>query len=102
MYYIYILYSKASNKYYLGYTANPAHRLSQHNTQTHFNTFTAKHRPWSMEALFECSVSEGEAITIERFIKKQRSRRLIEQLIDPGFVPTDALAQLVRVPDVRD
>jgi putative endonuclease len=102
MYYIYILCSKGTGKYYVGYTAKPALRLSQHNTQTHFSTFTAKYRPWSMAALFECSAIEGEAIKTERFIKKQRSRKLIEQLINADFTPTGALGQLVRVPDVRD
>ena len=36
------------------------------------------------------------------FIKKQKSRRLIEQLVDTDFIPTGRLAQLVRVPQLRD
>ncbi len=43
----------------------------------------------------------GKAIAIERFIKKQKSRKLIEQLCDMDFVPNGILAQLVRVPGCR-
>jgi putative endonuclease len=38
---------------------------------------------------------------IEKFIKKQKSRRLIEKLI-AGCELEGVLAQLVRVPQVRD
>lgn len=102
MFYIYILYSKSHDKYYVGCTSNYAHRLYQHNNQEFFNTFTSKYRPWQLTAVFECSAHENEAIKIERFIKKQKSRNLIEQLINPSFSPNGALAQLVKVPHMRD
>jgi putative endonuclease len=87
MYYIYILYSPSSDLYYVGYTNNYKNRLSQHNNQDHFNTFTSKHRPWLLKATFECSLVEKEAIRIERFIKKQKSRKLLEQLVSSNFKP---------------
>ncbi len=102
MFYIYILFSPSVNKYYVGYTSHPAQRLKEHNEQESFNTYTSKFRPWRMEALFECGTKENQAIQVERFIKKQHSKRLIEQLLQPGFSPTGKLAQLVRVPHLRD
>jgi putative endonuclease len=102
MYYIYILYSATSDKYYTGYTSDYKLRLLQHNTQEHFNSFTSKHRPWKLAAVFECGTDRGAALKMERFIKKQNSRKLLQQLADPEFEPTGILAQLVRVPDVRD
>ncbi|MDO5656200.1 MAG: GIY-YIG nuclease family protein [Flavobacteriaceae bacterium] len=102
MYFIYILYSESFDKYYVGYSTSPAERLIRHNTQDYFHTFTSKYRPWSLKAVFEVSESEGDAVNIERFIKNQKSRKLIEKLCDPEFVPTGKLAQLVRVPYVRD
>jgi putative endonuclease len=102
MYYLYILYSADYDHYYIGYTSNYQQRLIQHNTQEYFNTYTSKYRPWSIAAVFECSKEEKIAIQMERFIKKQKSRKLIEQLIDPHFRPNGILAQLVRVPDIRD
>lgn len=101
MYYIYIIYSETANLYYVGYTSDPQLRLVQHNENPH-NTFTSKHRPWAMRALFECGMSESRTIIIERFIKKQKSRKLIELLCNPSFIPGGKLAHLVRVPQKRD
>lgn len=98
MYYIYLLYSTDFDKYYIGYTSDIYKRLNDHNTQEYFNTFTSKYRPWKLAAAFEAGKSEAEAIRIERFIKKQKSRKLLVQLSDPEFIPTGKLAQLVRVP----
>ena len=101
MYHIYILYSYSSNKYYVGYSIDPQRRLIEHNTKP-FNTYTSKYRPWVLKACFECGESEQQAMELERFIKKQKSRKLLEQLCDNSFTPSSFLARLVRVPDVRD
>jgi putative endonuclease len=101
MFYIYIIYSKTANLYYVGYTSDPQLRLIEHNNNPH-NTFTSKHRPWIMKALFVSGKSESVTIIIERFIKKQKSRKLIEMLCNPDFIPSGELAQLVRVPHMRD
>ena len=101
MFYIYIIYSPSSDIYYLGYSKDPARRLIEHNSKL-FDTYTSKHRPWLLKAYFECSDVESDAIQIERFIKKQKSRKLLEKLCNPVFVPNGILAQFVRVPDVRD
>jgi putative endonuclease len=101
MFYIYILYSPSSDFYYVGYSNDPVRRLEEHNSSVH-NTFTSKHRPWILKAYFKCSESEKEAIQIERFIKKQKSRKLLEQLCTSDFVPHGRLAPLVRVPHVQD
>ena len=64
--------------------------------------YTGRAKDWVLASVFEVSSKEGEAMKIERFIKKQKSRKLIEQLCDENFVPTGILAQMVRVPHVRD
>ena len=102
MFYIYILYSVSSDKYYIGYSNNYQRRLIEHNTMERRINYTSKHRPWILHAVFECSTKESEAVSIERFIKSQKSRKLIEQLCNPSFIPSGRLAQLVRVPHVRD
>ena len=48
MFYIYILYSPSSDKYYVGYTNNYQRRLIEHNTSEK-TTYTSKHRPWSLK-----------------------------------------------------
>lgn len=77
MFYIYILYSQSAQKYYVGNTVNFSQRLNEHDSQRFFNTYTSKFRPWVMRAVFECGEDEETAVKLERFIKKQKSQRLI-------------------------
>src|SRR5699024_4599782 len=100
MYYLYILYSATSNLYYVGYSSDPQRRIKEHNNSDH-NTFTSKHRPWVLKAVFRCP-SKTIAINTERFVKRQKSRVLLEKLCDPAFEPKGKLSQLVRVPKLRD
>ena len=101
MFYIYIIYSASADRFYVGYSSDPYRRLLEHNT-TSLDTYTSRRRPWIMKAIFECGPIEAEAMKIERFIKNQKSRKLVELLCDPAFTPTGNLAQLVRVPHMRD
>ena len=101
MFFLYILHSPNNDKYYIGHSSDPWLRLSHHNTDDK-DTFTSKCRPWVLAAVFEVGNTRSEALSMERFIKKQKSRKFIEQLIDPEFIPQSSLAQLVRVPHVRD
>ena len=100
MYYIYILFSFSSNLYYVGYTSNYERRFLEHNTLEH-NTFTSKHRPWIIKAVFECGNIEAQAMKIEAFIKKQKSSVFIQKIITSNSF-TGILAPLVRVPKLRD
>ncbi len=100
MYYLYILHSESCDKYYVGITKDIDQRVLEHNSSER-NTYTSKYRPWRLSALFECSSCLGEAMKIERFIKNQKSRRLIEAMVW-GEPLTGILAHLVRVPQVRD
>src|SRR5687767_9036225 len=101
MFYIYILFSKTASKYYVGYSDNPWVRIIRHNT-TELPTYTSKFRPWELVATFEVGNDEKVAIRIERFLKKQHSKKLLQKLADPTFTPKGVLAQLVRVPHMRD
>jgi putative endonuclease len=101
MYYIYILYAASADKFYVGYSDDPQRRLMEHNSKP-FNTFTSKYRPWILRAIFACSENKADALRIEKFIKQQKNRKLIEQLIREDYLPSGYLAQLVRVPHVRD
>ena len=95
-FYLYILFSKVHDKYYVGYSSDPWRRLEEHNTKP-FNTYTSKYRPWIISAVFSCGNKENEAIKIERFIKKQKSRKILLQLISPETIPHGPLAVLKRV-----
>jgi putative endonuclease len=80
MFYIYILYSESANKYYIGYTNDTVRRLIEHNTTDEIK-FTTKYRPWKMLVSLEVSYSRGDAMIMERFIKRQKSRKFLSGLI---------------------
>ena len=100
MYYIYILYSESHDRYYVGHTNDVNRRLGEHNTNPRM-TYTHKFGPWVLKASFPVNENKGDAMKIERYIKRLKSRKIIERLIsDPDFF--EDLAQLVRVPTCRD
>ncbi|MCH7398315.1 GIY-YIG nuclease family protein [Belliella sp. DSM 107340] len=100
-FYLYILYSSIFDKFYIGYSADPWRRLEQHNSGR-VHKFTSSYRPWELAAVFKIGSDRCMAMKIEKFIKKQKSKILLKKLIDVDFVPEGFLAQLVRVPHVRD
>ena len=55
-----------------------------------------------LKAAFECNAVQKEVMRVENFIKKQKRRKLLQQLCEVTFIPSGALAQLVRVPDLLD
>jgi putative endonuclease len=81
MFYIYILYSKSADKYYIGHTPDVFKRLVEHNSPEVKSKFTAKYLPWILLLSFDVSDNRGEAIKVERFIKNQKSRDFIQKLI---------------------
>ena len=85
--------------YYVGYSNNYELRLKEHN-QSEKNTYTSKHRPWVIKAVFECGNNKAEAVRLEKFIKKQKSKIFLQKRIDSEDIElTGILAQLVRVPN---
>jgi putative endonuclease len=79
-YYIYILYSPSREKFYVGQTNDVGRRLEEHNNPIR-NTFTSKYLPWEMACYFEVSQERASAMKVEKYIKKQKSRNFIKQLI---------------------
>ena len=96
MFYIYIIYSNTAEKFYVGHSENPWDRLVQHN-ENEGDKYTGKYQNWELKAVFQVSENRGDALLIEKFIKRQKSKKLLLKLIEPDFVPTGDLAQLVRV-----
>jgi len=101
MYYIYFLHSSEADKYYVGHSQDPWKRFEQHLANTG-DKYTGSYHDWKLMAVFEASSIRGEADKIEKFIKRQKSRNLLERMLDLKFRGTGVLVQLVRVPHVRD
>ena len=101
MFYIYIIYSESADKYYIGHTNEPNRRLEEHNNVIK-NSYTFRYRPWMLKACFEVSESRGETRKVENYLKKMKSRKLIEKIIQDLKV-FDKIVELVRaVPTCRD
>ena len=81
MYFTYILYSKTHNRYYVGHCEDITTRLQRHNAKQ--VPSTKKYAPWEL-AYTETFTSRSEANQRELYIKKQKSRKYIEQLIAGG------------------
>ena len=87
-YSIYILYSEKADKYYVGQTSDLEKRVHDHNHPVVNSKYTAKYIPW--ELCFSAYVSEerGDAIQVELFIKKQKSRLFLQKIILSGSDPS--------------
>jgi putative endonuclease len=90
----------SANKYYVGHSVDPGKDLLS--IILAFYKLYCEIPSWMLKAVFQCGTTKAEAMQIEKFVKKQKSRNLLEQLCDPSFIPTEYLAQLVRVPHLRD
>ena len=99
-YYLYILYSASSDRYYVGYSADVASRLAQHNSSVR-PTYTSKHRPWTLAKQLALGEDRGFAVRIERGVKRMKSRKFLEWIIS-DVQDVSELAQSVGVPTCRD
>ncbi len=79
MWYIYILHSKNIDRFYVGVTENMDLRLIRHNAG--WGKYTKRGIPWTV-AYHEIFQSKTEALKREQIIKRKKSRKYIEQLIN--------------------
>jgi putative endonuclease len=86
MLYLYIIHSETADKYYVGHSDNPDRRLIEHNTKP-FNTYTSKFRPWTLKVKIPVGQNRSHGILAERWIKKKKSRIIIEEIIKAQTLP---------------
>jgi len=90
MHYLYIIYSETIRKYYVGETPNVEIRLIQHNTH-HFKTnFTKVANDWKISLKCPCQ-NRAEALFLEKFIKRMKSKVFIEKVIKNSEILSDIL-----------
>ncbi len=77
-YFLYILESLKSGKYYIGISSNPYIRLEYHNTIE--KGFTSRYRPWKIIFAKEYP-DKKSAHKEERKLKSYKSRKAIEDFI---------------------
>ena len=78
MCYLYILYSKSIDRYYIGITIELETRLSRHNQGG--SKYTKRGVPWTLVHT-ETYDNKSDAMERESYLKKQKSRKLIEKII---------------------
>jgi len=76
MYFVYILYSRKLDKYYVGSTQDIEDRHHRHNSGQ--GKFTKKGIPWKRLTTFELE-TRPEAVRLEKKIKKRGIRRYLEE-----------------------
>lgn len=77
-FFVYILYSEKTGKFYVGQTEDLENRLLIHNAGR--NTSTKARIPWTLQYT-ETFQTRSEATFRETEIKKKKSRKYIEWLI---------------------
>jgi putative endonuclease len=80
MHVVYILYSQSSDKYYIGETEDVEARLKQHKGGVFKGSFTTQADDWKVVLTFSCRDRE-HARKVEQHIKKMKSRKYLENLI---------------------
>ncbi|TVZ26792.1 putative endonuclease [Gillisia sp. Hel_I_86] len=90
MHYLYIIYSEKLKKYYVGETSDIDQRLQQHNSHYFKNNYTKGAEDWVVKLKFRTS-SKDEAILLERYIKRMKSRKFTEKLIALPAILEDIL-----------
>ena len=90
MHYLYIIYSHAADRYYIGETINLPKRLQDHNNHKFKKSFTKAADDWKIVLEAELK-SKEEAVFLEQFIKRMKSRKFIEKIIYNPAILQDLL-----------
>jgi putative endonuclease len=78
-YFVYFLQSTRDASYYTGVSDNVERRLIQHNKGE--SKSTASKRPWTLKRV-EAFTDINSAYKREKFLKKMKSRKIIEKIIN--------------------
>jgi len=76
MHYVYVLESKSTGKWYIGYISNLRQRLTEHNAGK--NQSTLAKRPWSL-IYYEACLEQLDALRREKYLKTTHGRRLLKR-----------------------
>ncbi|TCN60776.1 GIY-YIG nuclease family protein [Flavobacterium circumlabens] len=92
MHYLYILYSDSSQKFYIGETNNIENRISKHINHYYSNSFTKIANDWKIVLTFEC-IDKEEAVYLEKFIKRMKSKIFNNKVINDPSILKDILSK---------
>ncbi len=78
MYYVYILWSKIDQKFYIGYTANLERRLQEHKNKKAYST-SRFHQPELV--FFEAFASDKDARRREKYFKTTKGKKALKLML---------------------
>jgi putative endonuclease len=80
-FFVYIIQSESTGRYYCGYSSDPERRLRQHNDPHYQLSQTTKRfeGPWQLIWSKSCE-SRGAAMKVEKAIKRRGIKRFLEDL----------------------
>ena len=90
MHFLYIIYSEKLNRYYTGETPDANIRLDLHKNHHFKNAFTNAAEDWSIKLTFQTDSKEN-AVYLESFIKRMKSKKFIENVIAKPDILLDIL-----------
>ena len=82
MFYAYLLQSEPTGRFYIGSAVDPEARLVVHNRG--HTPSTRSNRPWRL-VWMESFVTRAEAVHRERYLKSQKSRIVLQALVDAAI-----------------
>ena len=80
-YFVYIIYSLSKDRYYIGHCENLEKRLDDHKNGR--STYTKNAKDWEFRWT-KSFPNRSAAMKVEASLKKKKSRRYLEYLIDGG------------------
>ena len=81
MHFLYIIYSATADKYYTGESNDVPARLKLHNDHKFLKAFTNAASDWEIRLIFKCE-TKTDAVYLERYIKRMKSRKFVKKVID--------------------
>ena len=90
MHSLYIIYSKSKDKFYVGETEDISLRLEKHNNHSYKGSFTKIASDWEIVLDYKC-LTKVDALFMEAFIKRMKSKKFIYKIIENHNVIKDIL-----------
>lgn len=92
MHYLYILFSEKTDRFYTGETSHVENRMNQHRLHYFKSGFTKAAADWKLMLKY-CCQNKKDALYLERFIKRMKSKAFIQKIIDNPKILEEILAK---------
>ena len=92
MHSLYIIYSETIDNFYVGESEDAIVRLDLHNKHYFKRGFTKAASDWELVLTHQCD-SKNDAVFLEQFIKRMKSRKFILKIIENPSILDDILTK---------